>query len=156
MKLFDNRGMMIIPNPIREDISSAEKLFAAHRLFCPKGHKLINSKASFNNRAGIFIKAKKGRKTGFIALSPIYGEKVRVALDIDLESGELLKLLCPECSAEIPAYSQCTCGGSLLAFFLTNDADFSNCIGICNRVDCQHANLIMSGRLISISMIDSL
>ena len=31
MKLFDRRGMMIIPNPIREDISSAEKLFAAQK-----------------------------------------------------------------------------------------------------------------------------
>jgi len=156
MKLFDNRGMMIIPNPIREDISSAGKLFAAKKLFCPEGHNLISSRAAFNNRPGILVKVKKGRKTGFIALSPIYGEKVRVALDIDLESGETLKLLCPECSTEIPAYAQCTCGGSLLAFFLTDDADFSNCIGICSRVDCEHANLIMSGRLISISMIDSL
>ena len=156
MKLFDRRGMMIIPNPIREDISSAEKLFAAQRLFCSKGHNLINSRVSFNSRPGILIKVKKARKTGFIALSSIYGEKVRAALDIDLESGEILKLFCPECSTEIPAYAQCTCGGSLLALFLTEDADFSNCIGICSRVDCQNANLIMSGRLISMSMIESL
>jgi hypothetical protein len=156
MKLFDRKGMMIIPNPITEDISSAKKLFVAEKLFCSNGHNLISSRASFNNRPGILVKAKKGRKTGYIALSPIYGEKVRVALDIDLESGELIKLLCPDCSAEIPAYAECTCGGSLLAFFLAENADFSDCIGICNRVDCSNANLIKSGSLISISMIDSM
>lgn len=156
MKRFNSKGMMIIPNPIREEISGAKKVFVASKLFCPNGHNIISERASFNGHSGIVVKVQSSKGEGSIALSPIYGEKTRVAIDVDLQSGETVKLLCPQCSAELPAYSSCVCGASLTAFFLSAEADFSDCIGICNRIDCSHAHLIKSGKMISLSMIDAL
>lgn len=154
MERFDERGMLIIPNPVREQ-TRTEKVIVVSRLFCPCGHTLISSRAIFNGYPGIMVVARSPEKEGLIALSPIYGSKARIALDIDLASGEIVELCCPVCNTVLPVHSPCSCGADLIAFFPTPQADFSNCIAICNRVDCINSHILINDEVISLSMIDA-
>lgn len=108
----------------------------------------------FNGHPGIYLKAKLDDKEGFIGLSPMYGEKCRISLDIDLPGGAITELLCPTCDEGLPVFSPCNCGGEILALFLNNKGDFSDCIGICNRVDCNNAAVKSEGELLCLSMVD--
>ncbi len=156
MKLFDKRGMLIIPNPIKEEVAKAPKAIVAKELYCQNGHSLISNRAMFNGHPGVLLKVKTDHNFGLIALSPVYGEKNRIFLDINLESGKILKILCPTCGIELPVYSQCSCGADLISLFMDREFHFNKCIGICNRVDCHHAQIINSGELISQTMVDML
>jgi len=144
---FDKKGMLIIPNPVSQAI--APTVVVVQKLFCPRGHSLINSRADFNGHPGIIIAATRHDEHGFIALSPIYGDKRRIALDIDLSDGETYDLSCPECGVKLPRFGPCKCGADLISLFLTQDADNSNCVVICNRVGCPNAQIISSGEVIS-------
>lgn len=155
MKRFDEKGMMIIPNPIKEDIGKAEKILVVNELFCPEGHNLVNKRVVFNGHPGILLRVKKGESGGLVALSPVYGEKCRISVDIQLESGGVYELHCPECDALLPVHSPCSCGADLVALFLSADRNFSDCIGICNRVDCTNSRILESGKMISLTMIDT-
>ena len=156
MNRFDDKGMMIIPNRDRSEIKSSKKLIVLTELFCPHGHNLIQARANFNGYPGLVLQASAGKQNGILALSPVYGEKIRVSFDIDLKKNEVLSLKCTVCQAELPTYAQCQCGADLKALFLTKDMSFSNCVGICNRVDCRHAQLFSSGELISLAAAESL
>lgn len=153
MKRFDEKGMMIIPNPVKGKVVDAEKVIIVKEVYCPNGHNLISSRVSFNGYPGILLKIEKGAEVGFVGLSPIYGEKCRVSIDIDLKPGELYDLFCPECGEILPIHSSCRCGGDFIALFLSPQNDFSECIGICNRVDCPNSKILEGGEMISISMV---
>ena len=45
MKIFDNKGMLIIPNPMRGKFTEKTKLLVVNQLFCPNGHNLINQES---------------------------------------------------------------------------------------------------------------
>ena len=156
MKRFDKKGMLIIPNPMQKKALEHPKVYVIRELFCPNGHDLVSDRAVFGDYCGIVIKARQGGREGLVALSPLYGEKSRVAIDIELVSGETLEILCPHCDIELPVYSHCGCGADLVAFFLAPEPDFAHCIGVCNRVDCINAQIIKSGELVSLAMIDAL
>ncbi|MFH1194964.1 MAG: hypothetical protein V1720_04590 [bacterium] len=156
MDLFDSKGMMIFPSPIRKEIKESEKVLVINECYCPNGHNLVNSRVSFNGFHGIMLKVKCKDKSGFIALSPIYGDKSKISLDIDLIKDELLEIKCPICDEQLPVYSQCTCGADLITLFSTNNKDYGNCIGVCSRVDCFNAEIKTQGELLANSMIDAL
>lgn len=154
MKRFDEKGMMIIPNPIKDQPSQAATVLVIKELFCPEGHNVVSGRVVFNGHPGILLKVKKENESGYVALSPIYGEKNRISIDIDLKDGEVYDLLCPQCGTALPIHSPCSCGANMVALFLSSDKDFSDCIGICNRVNCPNAKILESGKLISLSMVD--
>ncbi|MCP4137673.1 MAG: hypothetical protein GY754_42290 [bacterium] len=156
MKLFNHDGYMIIPDPVKKEAGKSEKVLAVKECFCQNGHSLIKSRAQFNGHAGIMLKVKLDSLEGLVAISPIFGEKSRISIDIDLKKDDLLSLCCPECGEPLPVFSPCNCGGELIALFNTKKADFANCIGVCNRVDCPNAVTKNEGELLSISMIDSM
>ena len=156
MKRFDKKGMMVIPNPIKEKAGQRANVIVLKELYCPNGHNLINSRAKFNGHPGILVKVKQADNQGLVALSPIYGDKSRIALDIDLKTGDIAELICPECDTTLLQYAPCSCGANLVAFFLTRDSHFSDCVGICNRVDCVYSHIIESGEMMSGSMQDIL
>lgn len=156
MKVFDGKGMMIFPSSIKKEIRESKKILVVNECFCQNGHNLVSNRAIFNGFNGIMIKVKRGEKEGLVALSPIYGDKSRISLDIDLISNEIYELCCPTCGSILPVYSACTCGGNLIALFTNRKADFANCIGICNRVDCPNAEIRSAGDLLSISTIEAL
>lgn len=154
MERFNERGMLIIPDPAHER-SDTDKILVVGRLFCPNGHSLISDRVAFNGYPGIMVRVRRGDRNGLIALSPIYGSKARISIDIDLESGEVMDLYCPVCDILLPVHSPCRCGANLIAFFPTKDADFTNCVAICNRIDCINAHILINDEVVSLSMIDA-
>ena len=152
MKNFDKNGMLIIPTPkeINEGCES-EEILVVKSCYCQNGHQLINKRSFFNDFPGILLKAKKQNyMEGFIALSPIYNNKNKISIDIDLKKGESLQLFCPECGVELPIYANCSCcDGKLIALFLDNKANFNNCITIGNTVGCKNASIIASKEILS-------
>ncbi|MCD4747240.1 MAG: hypothetical protein K8R58_13160 [Bacteroidales bacterium] len=156
MERFNKKGIMIIPNPIKkEDIVNNDKVLVVNELYCPNGHNLISKSAIFNTFPGILIKGKKGEKTGYLALSPIYGAKSSICFDIDMKEGDIIEIFCPFCDTKLPIYSQCVCKADIVAFFLNKQNDYANCVGICNRAGCQRSQIIESGNLIPQSLIDN-
>ena len=149
MSRFDRRGMLVIPNPFGKRVPSEEKILVLREVYCPEGHNLISERAFFNGEPGILMRARQGDREGYVALSPIFGEKSRVAIDIDLAAGEILELYCPTCGVALPTHSTCHCGADLICLFLSAEADFADSVGVCNRVDCTNVQLIRSGELIS-------
>jgi len=146
--------MLVIPNPLRES-SVPKSILVVCSLYCPNGHSLISERAKFNGYSGILIKVEAENRSGLVALSPIYGSYARVALDIDLKSREIVKMFCPVCDVELPVHSPCSCGADMIAFFPTKEADFSNCVAICNRIDCINSHILINDELVSLSMIDA-
>ena len=154
MERFNERGMLIIPNPVKQ-AEAAQKILVVSTLYCPNGHNLISSRAVFNGYPGILVKVGKGGNYGLMALSPIYGSQARISLDIELEKDDILDLYCPVCDTILPVHSPCSCGANLIAFFPTRESDFTNCVAICNRVDCVNSHVLINDEVISISMIDA-
>ena len=149
MERFDKNGMMIIPHINPPQAEAGKRQLVVKECYCPNGHSLIDRHTGFNGHPGIMLEVKTKDKNCKIALSPIHGEKARICLDILLESGEELELHCPECHVALPVHSTCDCGSNIVAMFLTQDADFSDCIGICQRVDCHQAHVTAGGALLS-------
>lgn len=149
MKLFDKKGIMIIPVPEKHQVTTKE-IIVIKECFCPNGHRLIHKKARFGDYDGIVIGVNQVSGKGLIALSPVYGDKSRISIDIDLHEGELLNLVCPECNVCLPVYGNCECGGELMVMFMKPEKDFMNCVGICNRVGCKHAEIKNEGQLMTL------
>lgn len=149
MKLFDKKGIMIIPTPEKAQKPLKETV-VIKQSFCPNGHNLVSRRVRFGDHDGILIGVKLGGVSGLLALSPVYGDKSRVSLDIDFAEGDILEMFCPDCHASLPSYSVCSCGGELIVMFTQPKADFMNCIGICNRVGCKHAEIKNEGQLMTL------
>jgi len=155
MERFNKRGMLIIPNPIMAKDAVHEKSLVVGQLYCPEGHDLINRRVVFNGYPGILIKVQRGSVTGMVGMSPICGDHARISIDIDLSSGEIMEFICPVCGTSLLRHSQCSCGADLIAFFTEPMVDFTNCIGICSRVDCKNSQILINDELVSLSMIDT-
>lgn len=154
MQRFSNNGMMIIPTP-PAPILTTQKTVIVTSCFCPIGHNLMSSRATFDGYAGVLIMVRKDAHEGLVALSPIFGNKHKIALEIDLISGDIMELLCPDCGTALPVYSHCHCGGDLIALFTNPNADFASCIGICNRVGCFNAEIKNFDDLLAQAMTES-
>jgi hypothetical protein len=150
MSRFNDKGMMLFPNPMRrEKICKSENIIVIGECFCHNGHNLISPRAVFNGFNGIIIKIKKDKREGLVALSPVYGYKSRVSLDIELIESDIWELLCPYCDETLPKYADCTCGGEMIAMFLDQTKDFANCIAVCNRIGCLNAGLTYGNELLT-------
>ncbi len=155
MKRFNKDGLLIIPAPAKKEPDHGN-IIVVKECYCQNGHSMISDRIRFGEYNGLMIKAEKGSTKGFVALSPVYGEKYRVSLDISLAEGELLILSCPECGAELMSYGPCSCGGELVVMFTKPVVDFNYCIGICNRVGCTHAEIKNEGQLMTLTLYNSL
>jgi hypothetical protein len=142
MKRFDSKGMMLYPVPEHsKKIASKKSLLVVSECYCPEGHDLLSDRAIFDNFRGIVLKVNQMGEEGLVALSPVYGVKSRVSLNVALLKDRLLEIKCPECNTALPVFSPCSCGGNLVALFLDKKKDFTNCILVCNRVDCFNAQI---------------
>lgn len=155
MTWFDQRGMLLIPNPVRQ-VTGMAKVLMISELFCPAGHSLISPRAVFNGYPGILLGVGCNENKGLVALSPIYGDKTRVAVDIDLPEQSIVNLFCPTCGMDLPRYARCGCEADLRALFLTREASYADCIVVCNRIGCINAQVTASGKIISETMIEAL
>jgi len=133
---------MVFPNTIkRTEICKNKDILVVENCYCQHGHNLINKHAVFNGFSGIMLKASRGKQSGIVALSPVYGYKSRVSLDLNFTKGEVWEISCPHCDEVLPTYSECSCGGNLFILFLNPDADYTNAIVLCNRIDCFNAEI---------------
>lgn len=148
MGTFDELREMILINPFRsKKLSSLKELIVIRECYCPNGHSLISDQAMFDGYNGILFKVRIGEKEGMVALDPVYGLKHRYS-SFHLPKGELLQIECPECGAPLPVFSNCTCGGELITLFLDQKTDYANSLLVCNRVDCQHAQIRFNNEVV--------
>ena len=154
---FNNKGLMVFPNPIpKTTVYKSKKLLVIKECYCQNGHSLISERADFNGFSGIVVKVKKKRKSGLVAIGPVYGDKSRVAMDVVLKKDDIWNILCPECEELLPVHSHCECEGSMIALFTDTQASFSDCICICNRVGCMNSTIQSGNELITTNMIEHL
>ncbi len=152
MKRFDKNGMLIIPNPENTQIvSKSKELLVVKECYCPNGHNLVSTRVKFNEIPGIILKIINSKnRSGFIALSPVFGQKQRICLDIDLVDDETIRVFCPHCNIELPVFANCTSceSGKLLALFLDKHASYKNCLALCNTIGCKNAQIITSENIL--------
>ena len=142
MSRFNARGMWRFPHLLMHRRTDTEgDILIIKKCFCINGHNLVSERVSFKGYNGIMIKVRRGKETGYMALSPICGDKSKLTLDISLYEGELLTLSCPVCDVPLPVYAPCDCGGEMITLFEDDKGNFCNCIGICNRVGCSHSEI---------------
>ena len=157
MSIFDKKGMMMFPNPLKKKkICAEEKLIVFTECYCPNGHNLISNNAQFDELKGIFLKISKGQEEGFVALSPVYGCKTRVTVGIKLNEGTQYKLSCPECETALPIFTKCHCGGKIFTLFLNKDADFHSFLGACNRIGCKNSYIQIGEELITSARLETI
>ncbi len=157
MKLFNKKGMMLFPNPIKkEDICKEENLLIVKKCYCHNGHNLISDQAIFNGFNGILLKIRRKGVSGLVALSPVYGYKSRVSLSLQLKQNEIWEICCPDCDEALPVFAACECGGSEIALFLDKHADFAHCILLCDRIDCYNAVIKYNNEIVHYSGVEAL
>jgi len=154
MQRFDDNGMMIFPLPEMLVAPRRTHILLVRECFCERGHKLVNDEAMFNGHPGIVLRVSCDGKRGIVALSPVYGDRCRISFGIQAVPGVITSLYCPQCDVELPVYDQCACGADLYTLFLTEKADFSDCIGICSRVDCFNSVILSGNELLTQAQIE--
>lgn len=122
-----------------EQLAGAEQVVT--ECYCMNGHSLIGPHAVFRERDGITLLLRSGRSEGLISLSPVIGDLDRRFFDFEPLAGENADICCPVCKESLPVYDLCPCGAPLAALFLSPNAEFSNCIGICQRFGCLHSEI---------------
>ena len=155
MRRFNSKGMLVFPTPDKKVAIRQKRVWIVEEVYCQNGHSLIGDRAVFNNYKGIYLKVKGNNKEGWIALSPFCGDKSWIACEVDLENGEILEFFCPECGVKLPIYRRCACGAHLFTMFTDKNADFRNCIGICNRIGCQVSEIVQADELRCKSCLDA-
>jgi hypothetical protein len=151
MILFDNKGLLIIPSPKDPAAEREVQSVVIKKCFCINGHNLVSKQAQFGVYEGIVLNVIMDDKKGIIALSPVFGDKSRITTGIILDEGKLVQLFCPVCNAKLPVFSSCECGGDLLVMFTGALNDFNNCVGVCNRVGCKHAEIKNEGNMLTLT-----
>lgn len=109
--------------------------------YCSNGHNLISNLVTFAGHDGITLKLRNDQQEGLLSMSSIIGDKDRTFFDTEWTPGEIVEICCPTCSDPLPVYNECDCGANLIAMFTTSKSDFSNCIGICQRIGCTHSEI---------------
>jgi len=155
MRIYNQKGMLVIPYSRKKVTNLYDNMVLVKNCYCQNGHSLIGNRVNFNSLNGIYLKARNEKQEGFIGLSPVYGEKCRIAWDLDLAEGEILHFFCPTCNADLPVFSPCHCGAEIITLFLKPDADYTDCIGICSRVNCTNSVVRSAGELMSLAALNN-
>lgn len=114
---------------------------------CPNGHNVLSSEHQYSGYPGILLKLKTAERQGLLSLSPIIGDHERTFHDFEQQSGEIVEICCPVCDEAFPLYNQCGCNAHLIALFTSKENDYSDCIGICQRIGCLNAEIISGSEL---------
>ena len=115
--------------------------------FCPNGHSILSEQHSYSGYPGILLKLKGAEQQGLLSLSAIIGDPARTFHGFKQVSGEIIEICCPICEEPFPVYNQCGCNAHLIALFMSPRNDYSDCIGICQRIGCLNAEIISSREL---------
>ncbi len=99
---------------------------------------------TYNGYPGLTVRLRTAAQAGELSLSPVIGDKSRSFFDFDRHEGEIVEICCPTCDEQLPVYSECSCGAELVAMFSEPQADYANCIGICQRIGCLNSEILTS------------
>lgn len=148
-RIYDKHGMLIFPNPLQKSIRESQDVIVINECFCTNKHNLIDKKAMFGSFPGILLKVRQKAEIGLLALSPVYGDKSRISIDIELIDKEILELSCPKCDEKLSVFSHCECGADLVSLFLSEELSFNEAAAICSRVNCFNAQIKSSSEIIA-------
>ncbi|MEJ2536232.1 MAG: hypothetical protein P8048_04130 [Calditrichia bacterium] len=158
MKIFNNKGMLLIPDPEKlknlgkkRGISTTGKKIQVTQLYCSEGHTLVNPEnPKFDGEPGIHIICEGDTFWQSVYLSPFQGDH-RKKFKNDFKHGQMLRIFCPECWTEFPkiAPHDCKIGAMHVALFLGPDADINNIVCVCNVWGCYSSCLRLSGEVYS-------
>jgi len=109
--------------------------------YCHNGHNLVSGPTRFDGHDGITLRLRNADREGLLSLSPILGDLRREFFGFEPVKGEIAEICCQTCEEALPVYNLCECGANLVSLFLSPAAEFSHCIGICQRVGCLHAEI---------------
>ena len=109
--------------------------------YCPNGHSVLTDMATFHGHPALTLKLRGKTQEGFLAISPVIGDRDRTFFDFTQMPGEIVEICCPECSEPFPVYNECPCGAHLVALFTSSKTIFNQCVGICQRLGCLHSEL---------------
>ena len=110
--------------------------------YCQHGHSILSDKILFDGHPGLTLRLKNSRQDGFLSMSPVVGDCRREFIDFERIPGDVVELCCPVCAEPFPVYNECSCGAHLVALFTSPKAQFSRCVGLCQRIGCLHSELI--------------
>lgn len=122
--------------------SDQEKGQVITECYCGNGHSILTDKATFDGHPGLTLTLKNSRQEGLLSISPIIGDRRREFIGFERIPGEVVDICCPVCAEPFPIYNECSCGAHLVALFTSPRAQFSRCVGICQRIGCLHSELI--------------
>lgn len=122
------------------------------RLYCPKGHDLVDSAstARFNGYPGISLMVRGKRIAGKVVLSPIHGDDTKFGT-AEFEPGEVTEVTCPICEAALPPVQPCGCtdGSTLVGLFLDSSLTEGNQVVVCTAWGCVRSRVLDRFQIIS-------
>lgn len=110
--------------------------------YCANGHSILTDAGVFQGHPGLTLKLRSKTAEGLLSISPVIGDRNRTFIDFERLPGEVVEICCPTCAEPFPVYNACPCGAHLVALFTSPKAQFSRCVGICQRIGCLHSELL--------------
>lgn len=110
--------------------------------YCANGHSILSDAGVFQGHHGLTLKLRSKTAEGTLSISPVIGDHSRTFIDFERHLGEVVEICCPICADPFPVYNACPCGAHLVALFTSPKAQFSRCVGICQRIGCLHSELL--------------
>lgn len=120
----------------------------------PQGHNLVRpDNTRFDGYPGVAVQVETeiGHK-GIVVLSPFHGDPTKAGME-EIPSGTPCRVSCPECSEELLAVGDCSCGGKLHALYLSARLSEGDYALICDRWNC-HRSRVVDGWDILSEVID--
>jgi len=144
--------MIIMKNKVQDNIRVYSMLQKSDKLekaditvieeaYCPNGHSFISDDVLFCDFKAIHLKIRNKKYVSDFFISPLVGDKSKISLDTKLNRDIIYEFLCPECKANLPVASPCSCGGNLMTLYLDKSLKLSKSVTACNRFGCPHSEV---------------
>jgi hypothetical protein len=129
-KMFNEKGELLIP--VKGEISlQSDKVtkkngkIVVNEAYCSNGHSLMSDVMIDDGKSIHFLYTdQKGKKETDILISPVVRKcKKKILKGEPFRKGEIVKILCPKCRAELPVLFNCECGAPIYFFYIDKNLD---------------------------------
>ncbi len=106
---------------------------------CPLCRKsLMDEEVLIKERPTIKLNIETEHDRGVLWLSSVYGDNSK-KIDIEIEDGEMVDMVCPHCNKELSISESCSeCGAPLISFVIKAGGE----VRICSRKGCDNHHII--------------